>query len=84
MERFVFNFIGIIGVVLILVAFFFLQLGKISSQKFLYPFLNMLGAIGILISLIYEWNPSAFLIESAWVLISIYGLVKYAKQRKKV
>jgi hypothetical protein len=76
MERFVYNGVGIIGVVLILVAFFLLQIGKLSSRDFLYSLLNLLGALGILISLIYEWNLSAFIIEIAWILISIYGLIK--------
>ena len=31
----------------------------------------------VLISLIYSFNLSAFLVEAFWLLISLYGLIKF-------
>ena len=69
--------LGIIGVVLILATYMLLQLEKLSATSFLYSATNGLGASLILVSLIYDFNLSAFIIEAFWLLISIYGIVRY-------
>ncbi len=71
------DLLGIIGVVLILATYMLLQLEKLSATSFLYSAVNGLGASLILVSLIYEFNLSAFIIEAFWLLISIYGIVRY-------
>ncbi len=76
------DLLGISGVVLILVTYMLLQLEKLSATSFLYSATNGLGASLILVSLIYEFNLSAFIIEAFWMLISIYGLVRYFSRNK--
>ncbi len=76
------NEVGIIGVVLILAAYFLLQLGKLRPDGFLYSFVNLIGAAGVIYSLFFEWNISAFIIEAAWILISIYGLIRFIMRKK--
>lgn len=71
------DLLGNIGVVLILATYLLLQLEKLSATSLLYSATNGLGALLILVSLIYEFNLSAFIIEAFWLLISIYGLVRY-------
>jgi len=71
------NEVGIIGVILILVIYFLLQWGKVRPKSFMYSFVNLLGGIGILYSLFFAWNLSAFVMEIAWIVISFYGLVCY-------
>ncbi len=71
------DLLGIIGVVLILATYMLLQLEKLSATSFLYSATNGLGASLILVSLTYEFNLSAFLIEAFWLLISTYGIVRY-------
>ncbi len=78
-----FNSIGILGVLSCLLAFFLLQIGKLRSDHVNYSALNLLGSIGILISLIYQWNLSAFLMEVTWGLLSFYGVVRYYQKRLK-
>ena len=74
--------LGSIGVVLILLAYLLLQLEKVSPTKPPYLLANGLGSFLILVSLVNEFNFSAFAIEAAWLLISAYGLVRYlARQR---
>jgi len=67
---------GNIGVVLILVTYLLLQLGKIRSEALSYSLCNAIGAGLILLSLYYEFNLSAFFVEVFWVLISLIGIIK--------
>lgn len=70
------DLVGIIGVVIILAAYLLLQLQTMSSTSMSYSMANALGAFLILISLVNEFNLSAFVIESAWLLISVFGLIR--------
>jgi hypothetical protein len=76
MEYHLHDFFGNLGVLFILGTYFFLQNGKIASTSFSYLIFNAIGASFILVSLIGEFNLSAFLVESFWVAISLYGLYK--------
>ncbi len=71
------DLLGIIGVVLILATYMLLQLEKLSASSLLYSATNGLGASLILVSLIDDFNLSAFIIEAFWLLISTYGIVRY-------
>ncbi len=75
------NLVGLIGVAFILLAYFLLQLNKITPLNWGYPLLNLLGALMILFSLGYDWNLPAVLMESAWALVSIFGLIQIRKRR---
>lgn len=58
------------------IAYLLLQLDKLSSSAISYSFLNAVGALLVIISLIFHFNLSAFLIEVFWFLISLIGLAK--------
>lgn len=73
---------GIGGVVIILIVYLALQLEKISVQDWRYSAMNGLGATLILVSLYFDFNLSAALIESAWLLISLFGLFKALSSRQ--
>jgi len=53
----------------------------LSSEDWRFPFLNLIGAVLILISLIYEWNYPSVVIEVFWALISLYGIAKSRRER---
>ncbi len=76
------DLLGIIGVVSIVATYMLLQLEKQFSTSFLYSAANGLGASLILASLIYDFNLSAFIIEAFWLLISIYGIVRYFSRNR--
>jgi len=38
--------------------------------------LNALGAGSITVSLLFDFNLSAFVVEAAWVAVSVYGLAR--------
>lgn len=75
------NIIGGIGVFLILISYLLIQIGKIKQSNIWYSAANFLGAALVLFSLYYEFNLSAFIIEVFWLLISLYGVIKYIKHR---
>lgn len=70
------NPLGIVGVILILVAYVLLQTGKMKAAWISYSFLNALGSGLILISLYFFRNLASLIIEIAWFIISLYGLAK--------
>jgi paired small multidrug resistance pump len=71
-----FDFIGNIGVLLMVIAYLLLQLQKISSSAVSYLALNIIGAVMVIISLTLRFNLSAFLMEAFWLLISLYGMAR--------
>ena len=70
------DLVGNLGVLLILASYLFVQLRKLDATGLAYVVANGLGAAFILYSLIYDFNLSAFIIEIAWILISLVGLVR--------
>ena len=83
MESLIIDAIGIVGVAMVLATYFLLQSEKIDAKGFLYSFLNLLGALLIVYSLLYNWNLASFIIEVVWVLISLYGLLKWYRSKKQ-
>ena len=79
MEYNIFDFIGNVGVALIIGAYLLLQLEKINSNNILYSVANTIGALFVIISLSKNFNLSAFIIESFWLLISLVGIYKGIK-----
>jgi hypothetical protein len=69
------DFLGNIGVLLLMIAYLLLQLNKLSNGL-LYSTLNALGAGLIVLSLLTNFNLSAFLMEVFWILISIIGIFR--------
>ena len=69
-----FDLAGFIGVLLIVVAYLLLQLDKLPSSSPRYSLLNAGGALLIIVSLIFAFNLSAFIVEAFWFLISLLGL----------
>ena len=76
------DLLGLVGVFLVLAAYLLLQLEKVSATNLPYLIANGLGSFLILLSLIREFNLSAFVIEIAWLMISLYGLTRCIKRRR--
>jgi hypothetical protein len=74
---------GLVGVLLIVVAYLLLQLDKLPSSSLSFSLLNAAGSLLIMFSLIFKFNASAFLIEVFWFLISLIGLSKWLISRKR-
>ena len=79
-----FDLIGNVGVLLMVIAYLLLQLEKLSGSALSYLLLNALGAVLVMISLMFRFNLSAFLMEAFWLLISLYGLAKPLLSKRAV
>ena len=77
-----YDYIGTSGVLMILLAYFLLQTERLASAALSYSVLNLLGGLFITVSLLFDFNLSAFVMEVCWVAISIYGIMHYAGHRQ--
>ncbi len=78
------DWVGLCGTASILLGFFLLQAGRLHGQRSVFQMLNLLGALGILVSLFGKFNLSVFLLESAWLLISGFGIWTSFKRRRRL
>ena len=76
-----YDLVGLGGTLAILVAFFLLQSRRLSGTGIVYQLLNLFGAAAVMVSLLGTFNLSVFLLESAWVVVSAYGIVRSIRDR---
>ncbi len=75
---------GYVGVLLVVLAFLFLQVQWLNGNGWTYQLMNALGAIGLMLSLAFgNFNLPAFLMELAWALIAIYGMIFSQRLRRR-
>lgn len=78
-----YDVVGLAGTLAILVAFFLLQTRRLSGTGLAYQLLNLFGASGVLVTLLGTFNPSVFMLELAWVAVSLYGIVRSLRERRR-
>jgi len=71
------DLVGNTGVVMLIITYLMLQVNKIRSDGLAYSLLNAVGASLIILSLLVNFNLSAFIMEAFWVLISFVGIYRY-------
>lgn len=76
-----YDWVGLVGTATILLGFFLLQAGRLAGTGLIYQLINLLGAGGVLVSLLGTFNPSVFVLELAWMAVSLYGIVRSFKRR---
>jgi len=76
------DIIGITGVFIIVVAYILMQIDRMDAKGFLFSLLNTIGAIFILVSLLYDWNLASFVMEVIWLTLSFYGTIRGYKKIK--
>ncbi len=81
MNSFTVDVVGMVGVIIVVITYFLLQSEKIDSKGFLYSFLNAVGSLLVVYSLLYNWNLASFILEFFWILISLYGLRKWYRNK---
>lgn len=74
------DIIGITGVFIIVVAYILMQIDRMDPKGFLFSLLNTIGAIFILVSLLYDWNLASFVMEVIWLTLSFYGTIRGYKK----
>jgi len=76
------DWVGSLGVLIIVAAYLWLQIGRIAGQNVVFSGANLLGSMLILVSLYFNFNFSAVLIEIFWIIISLFGLVMGSRRLK--
>jgi len=82
LELTIIDVIGVAGVAIIIAMYLMLQLEKIDPKSFSFSFLNLIGSLLIVVSLLKNWNLASFIIEFFWIMISVYGLYKFYRRSR--
>lgn len=82
MQSEIFLILGLLGSALVVLAYLLNQMGRLSSAGWRFPAINLVGALGILLSLTDAWNLPAAVIEFFWVAISLFGLARALKGQR--
>ena len=77
------DFIGNIGVVILLTTYYLNVVGKIDSKGWQYNLANLIVAVLLGINLYYKPNISSIIIEIVWFIIASYGLFNYWRTNVK-
>lgn len=77
------DFIGIVGVVFVLVAYYLLSTNKTSANSVAYQVANLVGSALVLYSLYFNWNTASVLVEAMWIAISCVGLYRIFRERRQ-
>ncbi len=72
---------GLFGVLLILAAYAGAQVGRLDPRRAPALVMNLVGAGLIIWSLTFRFNLSAFLMEAAWAVVALYGLIRLLVRR---
>lgn len=78
------DWVGYVGVVLVLLAFLLMQAHKLHGNGLTYQLMNIFGALGVMLSLIFgSFNAPAFVMEAAWAAIGIFGVLRGMRLRRE-
>ena len=75
----IFDILGWIGAVLILLAYALLSLGKIKNGK-LYQWLNLFAALFMAIGLLPKNAWFSFSVQVVWLIVAIIALINLTKK----
>ena len=71
------DWLGFIGVFLILLAYFLNEINQITNKDIAFILLNLFGAsLACLASILINYVPFIVL-EAAWALVSLFSLINY-------
>ena len=78
----IFDILGWIGMVLVLIAYGLLSANKITNGK-LYQILNILASIFMAIGLLPKNAWFSFALQIAWAIIGVVAIIKIIKKEKE-
>ena len=77
------DWIGSVGVAILLIAFMLILTNKISKNGIVYLFMNFVGSgLAAIASYLIHYTPFIIL-ELAWMLASLFGIWKFYKDRNR-
>ena len=77
-----FDAAGLVGVGLILAAYGAVQVRRLDATRPPALLINLVGSGLILLSLTRVFNLSAAIVEAAWALIALFGLIRALVERR--
>ena len=75
--------IGLVGVVLYLVAYGGLALGRMSPEGVRYHAFNAAGSVLMIYSLVFRFNLSSFVSQVLWLALTVLGFVRSRRARRR-
>ena len=81
MDDWITDAVGMTGALMVVFAYYLLQLERTDPKGLSYNLLNLTGAMLLLISLCFNFNLASFVIELFWIGASIIGLWKYFQRQ---
>lgn len=76
--------VGLVGAALMLSAYAAVALDKLHATGGPALSMNLAGALLVLFSLFYDFNLSAAILETAWALVALVGLVRLALKKAEL
>ena len=74
--------IGLLGVAIVVLGYGLFAAHKLKGDDWRYPVLNIIGTLGIIVSLIYQWNLPSFVAQVTWIFLSLVGLFRMWRKRR--
>ena len=78
-----YNFIGVVGALLILLGFYRISIGKWTGRSLWYELDNLFGAILILIYQLHFRVYISVVLNVIWAIVAFRGVVSYRERRRK-
>ena len=75
--------VGWVGMVVLLLAFFLASHQHLDDRNYLYHFLNIFGAFGVMINAFSKGVLAVGFIEVAWSLIGLVGIVNVYRHLRR-
>lgn len=74
------NIGGIVGVLMVLVAYAGIHVDRIDPKGATALLLNLFGSLLIMLSMFKAFNLPAFFMEAAWAAVAVYGLFRLRRR----
>ena len=75
------NIVGLVGSLIFIAAFAYANAAQ-QFDKLWFNLANLIGAVLLLWSLSVHFNLAAFVLEVAWAVIAVIGLIGAVRQRR--
>ena len=76
------NIVGLVGSVIFIAAFAYANAAE-QFDKLWFNLANLIGAVLLLWSLSVHFNLAAFVLEVAWALLAVLGLISAVLRRRR-
>lgn len=76
MSKKVIQIIGWVGIFLVLLAYFLVTFGFITVNMIIYPTLNIIGSLGIVIETFSKKDYQPTVLNIIWILIAFVAIIK--------